>query len=544
MKNAAYAVQIAAAAVLAASLAPSGRAQSLFATLSVPGGIVTDAQGNLFVEHGTTNPFAPMQTTKYQPTGVVMGNYTTGGLNGSRFALDPGVSALWAMDSSGQIRIMDPATGASGNYFSLRQIPIDTSHIYDVNIDQVRDFCGIIKTYSSWYGDIAVLRRGSRLDVFVSGVSDLGSIPFVIRIHMLPAPAYAQMIVASSASSLPVTCYSGACGSQGRPYGIAVSPNGTVLTTLPLNNGKGGNPPFAFTFSADFDPVTAVNPPRAILGGLNGKGFGSNGMASDNSGRFFVAADLGTTTLYCPMTVAAGVLMLPASLDSVTCLGGLGAVTDETRDVAATPKGDAVYVTMTKLIGVQTNTGSVLKFTNFSSSPNCAVTLNPAGRAHGYGAESGTIAVTATGGCTWAASAGASWITITGGAAGTGNGTVSYAVEANPNNTARQAAITVSGKTFTVSQAAKPGASCTYSLGPASTYMYRAGGVGAVTLSTAAGCPWTATTDVPWISITSAKTGSGSATITYSVAANTENLTRVGWIKAGAASSQVSQFNF
>jgi hypothetical protein len=53
----------------------------------------------------------------------------------------------------------------------------------------------------------------------------------------------------------------------------------------------------------------------------------------------------------------------------------------------------------------------------------------------------------------WSATSNASWIIITGGASGTGNGTVSYAVEAytgKPKN--RNGSLVVAGQTFSVKQ--------------------------------------------------------------------------------------------
>ena len=54
--------------------------------------------------------------------------------------------------------------------------------------------------------------------------------------------------------------------------------------------------------------------------------------------------------------------------------------------------------------------------------------------------------------CTWTAVSNASWITVTGGSSGNGNGTVSYSVAANTGSQ-RSGTITIGGKTFTVYQA-------------------------------------------------------------------------------------------
>ena len=86
----------------------------------------------------------------------------------------------------------------------------------------------------------------------------------------------------------------------------------------------------------------------------------------------------------------------------------------------------------------------------------CAFSISPTGKTFTSSAGSGTINVTATGGCDWMAKSNASWITITAGTAstGTGSGTVSYNVAANAGSASRTGTLTVAGKTFTVTQSA------------------------------------------------------------------------------------------
>lgn len=54
--------------------------------------------------------------------------------------------------------------------------------------------------------------------------------------------------------------------------------------------------------------------------------------------------------------------------------------------------------------------------------------------------------------CAWTASTAATFIHITSGSSGTGNGTVQYSVDANPGPTIRSNTITIAGQTFTVYQ--------------------------------------------------------------------------------------------
>lgn len=64
----------------------------------------------------------------------------------------------------------------------------------------------------------------------------------------------------------------------------------------------------------------------------------------------------------------------------------------------------------------------------------------------------GSVNVTSVSGCGWVAQTDASWITITSGSSGTGNGSVNYTVAVNPGPTIRSAAIVIGGRTLTVYQ--------------------------------------------------------------------------------------------
>lgn len=81
----------------------------------------------------------------------------------------------------------------------------------------------------------------------------------------------------------------------------------------------------------------------------------------------------------------------------------------------------------------------------------CTHTLDPTGRSHGAGAETGSFTVSSPAGCAWAPAGTASWVQVTGGASGSGNGTVSYQLAAN-SGADRAASIVVHGVPFTLTQ--------------------------------------------------------------------------------------------
>ena len=88
-----------------------------------------------------------------------------------------------------------------------------------------------------------------------------------------------------------------------------------------------------------------------------------------------------------------------------------------------------------------------------ASTAPCTYAIAPNRATFPSSAGVGSVTVTAPLGCGWTAASNAAWITITGGASRTGNGTVTYSVAAytgRPKN--RNGTMTIAGQTFTVKQ--------------------------------------------------------------------------------------------
>jgi M6 family metalloprotease-like protein len=81
----------------------------------------------------------------------------------------------------------------------------------------------------------------------------------------------------------------------------------------------------------------------------------------------------------------------------------------------------------------------------------CTYSISPTSGSAATSGGTGSFNVTAGPGCAWTASSDSSWLHVTTGASGSGNGTVSYSVDANGGG-ARAGHITVQGQTFTLSQ--------------------------------------------------------------------------------------------
>ena len=83
----------------------------------------------------------------------------------------------------------------------------------------------------------------------------------------------------------------------------------------------------------------------------------------------------------------------------------------------------------------------------------CSFAISPTSASLGANGGTGSVNVTTSAGCAWTATSNASWISITSGASGTGNGMVNYSVAANTGTTSRTGTLTIAGQTFTVMQA-------------------------------------------------------------------------------------------
>jgi hypothetical protein len=90
----------------------------------------------------------------------------------------------------------------------------------------------------------------------------------------------------------------------------------------------------------------------------------------------------------------------------------------------------------------------------------------------------------------------------------------------NPD-AARTATITVAGNQIVINQAPNSSPTCSYLLSAGGQSFTAAGGNGSFTITTSAGCAWTAASSVNWITVTGIATGTGNGTISFSATPNT-----------------------
>src|SRR6266511_1029959 len=155
-----------------------------------------------------------------------------------------------------------------------------------------------------------------------------------------------------------------------------------------------------------------------------------------------------------------------------------------------------------------------------SEEKSCVPTLTPASASSLQGGGTGSFSVSTASGCNWTAVSNASWITVTPPTSGVGAGAVNYSVAAN-GGAQRVGTITVNGQAFSVTQDPNP-ATCSYTRNPPGVSVSEQASSSSFALTTGGGCPWTASSNAGWLSITSPSpaSGPGSAIISYSIAAN------------------------
>ncbi len=142
--------------------------------------------------------------------------------------------------------------------------------------------------------------------------------------------------------------------------------------------------------------------------------------------------------------------------------------------------------------------------------------------------------------CTWTASPQVSWISVTSGASGTGNGVVKFAMQPSTQVTSRMGGLNVAGQSFQFVQDA--GVSCTYIVSPATVSATKAGGVVNLSVSSPTGCSWTATSGASWLPLSAtASAGNGSGETSFTVQQNTTGATRTGMVTVGGKTVTITQ---
>ncbi len=170
----------------------------------------------------------------------------------------------------------------------------------------------------------------------------------------------------------------------------------------------------------------------------------------------------------------------------------------------------------------------------------CSGTFTSPSGTVSFGEGTGNATVTIGSTCAWTATSSAPWLRLQSGGFGLGPLQLTFAVEANRFAVPRGATITLNGgATFTVTQSAAP-----IAVEPVSLTIPASGASRSVAVTTAVPTTgWTATANVPWITITGGASGTGAGTVNYTVAPNPGGQ-RSGLIQVNSVNVSVLQSAF
>lgn len=171
--------------------------------------------------------------------------------------------------------------------------------------------------------------------------------------------------------------------------------------------------------------------------------------------------------------------------------------------------------------------------------PQCTYTLSASSLSFAATGGSNSVNVTTATSCTWSATSDREWMSITSGATGTGNGTVSVSLPPNTGNAVRNGTLTIAGQSVAVRQdGLEP---CSIDIAPNSASFSKDSATGTFAVNTLAHCQWSAASNAGWLSITGGREGTGSGTVSYSIERNREPVSRSAAITVGNKTFSVMQ---
>jgi len=172
-------------------------------------------------------------------------------------------------------------------------------------------------------------------------------------------------------------------------------------------------------------------------------------------------------------------------------------------------------------------------------------TLSISPSALNMAAAGGTASFDVASGISWTVSSDQSWLAVNP-AAGTGNGSVAVTAETNTYLAVRTATVTVSGtgvtaQTITITQSCATTV-CTYVLSSSEAAFTDSSATGSVTVTPSdSACAWTAASNASWIDVTAGSAGTGTGTVSYSIAVNNMLAARTGTLAIAGQTFTITQ---
>lgn len=316
-------------------------ASGVFLQLNNPVGITTDQSGLVYIVAQTNSGFSTIG--QFAPDGSFLQQMGDSVVFLNYIASDSATGLLWSLVGDGRIFAVNPQTKQTGLIVNLGLLDIDVTRVYNVQARAFQSFAGVITRNNTVYRGLAIWRSGSRLEIYATAVAGQTT-AFVVRVSVInTAIQSARAIVASDATAFITTGNLDA-------RGVAASPQGIVLTTLPIainNQNTLAAYDSAFVFPVDFPD--ADMPPRPLFTNIPGvtspAQISSSAIASDANGNFLIATGNGDAPLCALLGQAAAnsspLVLITWDLAHLSCAPSIGI----SRGVAVSPNGRTAYLT-------------------------------------------------------------------------------------------------------------------------------------------------------------------------------------------------------
>ena len=395
---------------------PSGVISTL-ASAVIFYGVAVDAAGNAYISLAGIGVIEKVSSTGSVTTiAGVIGNTGYSGDNGLATLAYLNEPQGITVDSAGRVYFAD-----TGNFVVRKLVATGTTAVL-----------GVTKTH---VGRFTAPSAGADYTVTVSNAPNAGVTSGTVTVtENLPGGLSSASLSGSGWSCSGNTCTRGDGLAGGSSY-----PAITVSVTVPSNA------------------------PSALTNQVTVSGGGSSAASANDVTLTVSSSSPAAPTLSSPSNGATGVSPTPtlrwnasAGATSYDLHFGTSSTppflintTETSYSVSTLTVGTTYYWQVVARNSVGTANSPIWSFTTTST---CSYAINPINATAVVTAGAGTVDVMAGGGCGWTAGSNASWLSITSGGSGTGNGTVSYSVAANPYTLPRSGTLTIAGQTFTLTQ--------------------------------------------------------------------------------------------